>query len=241
VTGGAVDLYFGNSPDTYVPFEVCSGPEGVQWQTASRSDAGIRTAISADCEHPEIAFMLTQYVYYNKDTLEWFYIHRWGEQNVDWRFAKEGEEGMFSAFGYKPNLLQLQNTWGVMTNKHWQGTELMNNVCYAPEIMEVFAGSTNNDEYQYAQNYGLNKGHAPAFSDLLPALNYTQEETDQWTDARTALKTFVRESRVQFAMGQKDPSSDADWEQYLNELNVLKYKDILAVDQAAYERMFGAK
>lgn len=236
VGGGANPLYLGNSPDAYVPLEVCAGPAGVRWATLANMHASMNSVISSDCAHPEIAFLLTQYVNYDDESFEYFYIQRWGKQGEDWRFAEPDELGMFSDFGYPPNLLVLKPTWGVVNNHHWQGAGLMNNICYAPEIMEVFDGSKTNPEYWYAQNYGLNRAHTPSPEDLLPRFNYTLEETDQWADARTALKTYVNEARVFFAVGQLDPNNDDTWQAYLNELNVLQYQEILAVDQAAYDR-----
>jgi hypothetical protein len=115
----------------------------------------------------------------------------------------------------------------------------MNCICYAPDLMEAFDGNLQNNEYWNAVNYGLNHVHMPAAEDLVPMLNYTADEIRDWNDARTALITYVEEARTLFAMGQNDPNSDGDWERYLSELDALGYKDVLSVDQAAYDRMLG--
>ena len=50
----------------------------------------------------------------------------------------------------------------------------------------------------------------------------------------------MQEATNLFCVGQMDPNSDTDWQSYLDELNNLQYKELLAVDQAAYDRMYGS-
>ena len=68
---------------------------------------------------------------------------------------------------------------------------------------------------------------------------YTPEESDQWSEIRSSLHTYVAESTSLFAIGQLDPNSDKDWNAYLEELNTLQYKEMLEVDNAAFSRMNG--
>ena len=239
ITGGAVDLYFGNSTDEYVPYEVMKGPKGVQWQTASLNAPRGNSAISADCEHPEIAFLFQNYPVLNEDAYMLFFINRWGIPDVDWRFAEPGEKSMFDMEGYPPKLKLLNSTWGALTNSHWQGGMGFANLVSPLDLMEVFDGNPDNDEYQYAVNYSYNKQHAPAFESIPPPLVYTVEESDQWNDARTVLRTYILEARSLFAIGQLDPNNDNDWNNFLNELDKLQYKELIAVDQTAYDRMMG--
>jgi len=237
ITGAAVDLYFGNSPDKYVPYEVMKGPNGVQWQTRTLNAPVTRCAISADCEHPEIAFMLASYTTINDETVEYNFLSRFGEKDVDWRYALPSEKSMFELEGIPAKVKQLQSTWGTMTNKHFQGKENFGQLVDPLDRIYVFDGDESNDEYQYALNYSYNLPHAPAYEDLIPPLTYTMEEAEKWTDPMLALKTYVDEAMSLFATGQLDPNSDADWNNYLNELNKLQYKEIMQVDQVAYDRM----
>lgn len=239
VTGGAVDLYFGNSPDEYIPLEVCSGPNGVQWQTASRPSIEMHSAITKDCEYPELAFAYLNAGMMDPSlTKEFNIISRFGEEGVNWRYAEDGEISMFDAFGMPPALKVIKSTSGELGNATLQSSHFHSCIRSMYDNIEVWDGNIDNDEYQYALNYGYNRDHAPAMSDLVPPLSYLPEEADQWTEARTALRMYIMETRALFAMGQMNPNSDSDWQAYLDELNNLRYKEIIAVDQTAYDRAF---
>ncbi len=238
VTGGANELYFGNSPDEYIPFEAMKGPEGKQYYTTFAPDAYACSAITSYCEHPEIAFAYIHYTYNDEKAYEGQIIKRYGEEGVNWRYAEEGEISMLDDQGLKPFLYVIETCWGVPTDKNLQGVWL-SNVIDPNKLLEVYDGNPDNTEYQYARNYVMNKDHGIPFDQLVTCLIYTQEETDRWMDQRTALREYVKEARTLFAMGQMDPNNDSDWEQYLQELNNLQYKEILSTDQTAFERTRG--
>ena len=228
--------------DKYDVLEVCAGPEGVQWQSRQFANAQASCAISSACEHPEIAFMALEYMYYSyvggdKDSMDIFYANHWGVRGRDWDYAAPGTQGMFSEYGYDAAIEIKNIVWGELNNVNWKFTALANLLFTAPMIMEAFDGDLKNPEYWYAKNYGVNSKYMPANEDLVPALTYTEEETHDWADTMTALNTYVNEARTLFVIGQLDPNSDEDWNNYLNELNELNYKEVIAVDQKAFERI----
>lgn len=235
VTGGATGLYFGQCEDEYLPFEALIGPSGKQYYTTFPPGAYVCSAITSYCEHPEIAFLYMNYTYNDDKAYEGQIIKRYGEEGVNWRYAEEGEISMLDDQGLDPFLYVIETCWGVPTDKNLQGVWL-SNVIDPKKLLEVYDGNPDNNEYQYARNYVINKDHGIPFDQLVNHIVYTQEEIDQWMDQRTALHEYVKEARTLFALGQMDPNSDSDWEKYLQELNNLQYKDILATDQAAYER-----
>lgn len=240
VSGGVNELYDPSIADEYAPFEAMKGPQGKQYVTTFAPGAYACSAITSYCEHPEVAFAYIHYTYNDDKAYEGQIIKRYGEQGVNWRYANEDEISMLDDQGYKPFLYVMENCWGSPTDKLLQGVWL-SNVIDPQKLLEVYDGNPRNGEYQYARNYVMNKDHGVAFDQLPNHLVYTQEETDQWMDQRTALREYVKEARTLFALGQMDPNSDADWEQYLQELNNLQYKDILATDQVAYDRTMGVK
>ena len=103
----------------------------------------------------------------------------------------------------------------------------------------VFDGDETKAVYTQALALVMNLKYAPALDDLVNKINYSQEESDKWADIRTGLLKYVNESMERFAMGDIDPNSDSDWNNYLKELNSLKYKELIAVDQIAYDRTIG--
>lgn len=240
VVGGAEPLFDGECAAQYVPFEVCAGPQGVQWQTLYTSSPGTCAVISADCEHPEIAFLYLHYVYYcyledSMDSYDIYYTAAYGKQGENWDYAKEGS---MSVYDVPASLNVIKNITGTPSNNTWARFDVFVNIVNPLDLLQESDGRTDTFLYNAAKNFKLNSVHAPAESDLPGKLNYSLEETEIWNDTRTALTIYVDECRTLFTIGEMDPNNDADWESYLKELNNLQYKELLAVDQMVYDRMY---
>lgn len=227
----AVDyLSFVGLPDKYVPLEMIAGPEGVQYVTTYVPPCNAVMGISRDCENPDLAFLFMNYQLIDK----WERItYRWGEEGVDWRRAQDGDMNPYEGIGVPSDIYLFNAIWGTPNNTIWQGA------CEFPAIVtgdQQMAAPSSLDapEYMYAQSYMINRAHMIEFDDIVSKIIYTTEEYDRWNDQRTALKSYVAEARTLFAMGEL--SVEDDWEAYLSELNNLEYKDMLAADQAAYDR-----
>ena len=65
---------------------------------------------------------------------------------------------------------------------------------------------------------------------------FTKEEDDKLDRIDATLTSFTLESISLFIVGDKDASSDADWNEYVKMLNEYKLDDKIAVYQAAYDR-----
>ena len=233
IAGGANEFYLNQNDDEYIPFEALKGPAGKQYYTTFPPSAYSSCAITKYCDSPEIAFLYMNFTYYSDEAYEGQLSKRFGEKDVDWRYALPGEESFHP--GMPPFLHVIQTQWGVPNNKNIAGVWL-SNVIDPHKLFEVFDGSTSNPEYWYARNYTINKDHGIPFDQLPVIFRYTEDEIAKWADKRAALQEFVTESMTLFAMGQMDPKNDGDWNKYLQELNNLQYKDIIATDQAAFER-----
>ena len=73
--------------------------------------------------------------------------------------------------------------------------------------------------------------------ELVYNLVYTSEEMEVVSDVKKLLQDYIKQTRAEFASGVLDPSSDADWEGYLNSLENQGLSRLLDVSQAAYTRM----
>lgn len=60
------------------------------------------------------------------------------------------------------------------------------------------------------------------------------EEQNEWGDTYANLYQYVKESTGAFLTGKKD--IDAEWNNYIKELEKLEYKEYLEVLQTAYDR-----
>ena len=231
--------WYAGTKDAYEAFEIPEGPNGVRYLSINKIGVDPLCAITADCEYPEIAFSFIMYDCECDGIAS--IIARYGEENVDWRrFDPEKDTDLVTAIpGFNPFLVELQMQWGTMSNKLWQNQCFF--VTYDPCTWIAALDPTAETQpanYYFGQNYVLNAKYGPDASELTNANSflYTEEEVDKWTDARTALSSYVKESKSRFLLGQIDPADDAQWKAYLDELATLGYKDIIEVDNNAMQR-----
>lgn len=230
-TGGFNERIF-----SYDAMPAIKGPNGVVNATWTPPVPSTNAYITKDCKSPEAAFAFLSIGYSEH---EYSIIKRYGEPNVDWVPATEGEKGLFEDIGYPATIKVVNNVWGNPQKSHWQSTSLP----YI-ERVNVEAGLVTDPNDPANANALRN---ARAVMNLMPyspdeavvKIIYTPEEIEQTSELRAAIQSYVKESMVQFVAGNLDPYSDDDWNAYLKELERLNYKDVLEVDRQAYNRTMG--
>lgn len=231
-----------DATDRFSAFEVPAGPEGAQYISIAKPTAGYSAAVTTDCENPDLAIhYLMMQCEPSANASDVVLIERYGQENIDWRrFDPELDKDMQSAIpGITPYQVSLNEVWGVQTSQLWmvQPFFLVGDPAWWVTAVDK-DNPTATANYFMGQNYALNIEHGPALEDLVvnTYFAYTDEEVSDWADARTALDTYINEAATRFALGELNPNDDADWNAYLDELGKLQYQEIIAVDQAAYDR-----
>ena len=163
-------------------------------------------------------------------------ISRFGEPGVDFVYTKEGET-MYKDMGYKPLFVMKNNLWGQPHAKHWQSNPLPQLQLSRINQGEVWNGDITAGEYLNSIAVGKLFDYVPKRENIIFKIIYNDEEMIGYPEMRTALIAYVNESMVRFVMGDMD--LDRDWNKYLNELEKLKYKELLAIDNKAYRRTIG--
>jgi len=216
------------------------GPEGVQYASYEPSVAKPRFMITANCKDPELAFKLG-------DLLQSEHIgvvERWGAEGKDWDYAaslKNPEEFVPAVEGWPLYMVAYDdgNFWGgtALTNGSWRqkgpfvrqyaiangsgkGADVppdSNVVCLWPAAIR----------YQ-------NGGWQP--EEVIPKLIYTSDESDAISEIESNLLSYVHESLAKFVTGAKD--IDAEWDNYLAELDKIGLETYLEVVQNVYDRMY---
>ena len=67
-------------------------------------------------------------------------------------------------------------------------------------------------------------------------MRYTDDEEDDYTDLTTALSAKRDEYMARFMMGESDPNSDADWNQYISDMKKVGLDDFIKLQTEVYER-----
>ena len=230
---------FGPNIGSWQPLEQPKGYYGTRIVSVTNPTPQPKWMITTYCEHPEIAFLLGTMCY--DDVLGehfWNYSARYGEKDVDWRYAKDDEVSIFKEIGIKPGLKVEQITWGTVSDKHWNNV-ITPYIGSSNTAIEVFDGNEAYGERLHGRSVSMNMQYAPDPHDVVGQILYTEQERVEWDEIRATLKSYLIESSALFAVGQLDPNDDGDWNDYLNELDVLRYKELLAADQIAYNRTMG--
>lgn len=216
------------------PVPVVLGPDGKGYATYGAGLPVFDSVITRDCQHPEAAFRWMDAWNYE----QWFMlVQRWGIPDVDWRFAREGEKGMYDSLGMEPYFYQIQSVWGVATASHWAG-EIAGGVDYDNiNSRFVWDGNVANNEYKNALAVALQVPYVP--EEYVSKIIYSVDEQEEWANTRAAINNLVLERMAQFATGQMDIHDDAQWAQFQQELKDLGSEELLAMDQAAYNRTMG--
>lgn len=223
----------------YICIDTLTGPDGVNFASYRPSVAGVSMVVTANCENPEAAFRVG-------DLMSSEYIgicQRWGEEGVDWDYAENIEDLSgyeVSVPGFDMSIVAYDdgNFWGgtEQTNHSWRQN--------GPTVREygiacgwaVASGNadkyTNN--YNSANSLYQNAGHEP--DEVIPKLIYTTEESETISQIEGVLISYVQENMAKFVTGAKD--IDAEWDNYLAEIDKIGLDKYLEVVQGAYDRMY---
>ena len=198
----------------FVAIPVLKGPEGVQYAyDRGTLMNGQRFEITNACEYPEAAMRWADYFYDADGMMEMGYSANAGKEGVDWKKADEGVlgiDGEQAKYEYIVAPGQKQNSYWFQLPPYYESADYINS--WAANLpssrKEVFGNAES--EAKYLPYSALDKRVAIYF----PAPEYATE----WTDLQLNMKTTVEKYRAGFIMGDYD--LDADWDQYLADLEV---------------------
>jgi len=181
--------------------------------------------ITKDCADQETAMKFLDFFYADETATRL----RHGEKGVDWV-----ESSGTSAYGTESKI-QIINpqayfegncTWGT-TGTSWMTPE--NNLA----IAEKGIGRNAECSRLAAENMEvMNNYRRP--EEIVVNLVYTDDEETIKEDLEGTFGSYVKESITLFSCGEKNPSSDSDWNDYLDTLEQCGASDLLKVYQSAY-------
>lgn len=189
--------------------------------------------ITKDCEHPEVAFRIADYMCDRDVTIS----NRWGEKGVDYKVPDSSAKSMFEFMGYKATIQPVLE-WGKSQNSHWC------NVGAGFRTNEVSLGVVNTtdlsqlakaDAIKLLYNRYGGKDFIPKDGEIVYKIIYTTEELDERSQILNVIDSYVSQARYDFITGKKD--IDKDWNSYISELKSSNAERLLEISQEAYDRM----
>lgn len=183
--------------------------------------------ITKDCEYPTVAMQFLD-LFYTDDVIT---VQRHGEEGVDW----ENVEGK-NCFGTKSHVKVINTEAYTKGNSTWCYNVLgiMNHYNYAG-VMQEGEGRAADISRLLSGSWQIQKEGTPAKERAI-YLTYTTDEYEIQEEYATPVSTFVNESMTNFFSGQKNPNNDADWNEYLQNLETTGRSKLLKVAQDAYGR-----
>lgn len=183
--------------------------------------------ITKDCEHPEVAFRIGDYMC-SKDMTVW---SRFGEPGVDWIVPPAGTEALYDFLGYEAKLESIL-IWGSLQNSNW----VNQTPGFRTTDVVLEAGAGNDDSQRSkADAIELMYDQYPKTGTMVDKLIYDSDELEERAAIELPLENYVKQARYEFLTGKKD--IDAGWNDYLKELKALNVDRFLEISQTAYDRM----
>jgi putative aldouronate transport system substrate-binding protein len=206
---------------------------------ASLVGNNVLIALSAKTAYPEAAVRLVDYFY----TAEGAWASRRGFADItfDWKEiegipgSKVAEmrkpDGYDSAEKYRYTKAVINNAFMLLMLS--EGTQYK----VIEEATDDQLGNTLLPKYGWAvliQKGALGRADAQKV-DTLPAFTYTAEESQTATALQNDVRLYLQSATAQFITGETD--IDAGWENHLKTLDQIGLTKLLAIEQAAYDRM----
>lgn len=191
-----------------------------------------RFVISTECDDPVAAVKWADYLYSMEGTLN----AKNGIEGIGWRWAEEGELGLNG----KPAI------WKEI--KAFNDTDPQNDsfIEIGPRALtsEFRLGAATEQNVDLYSNDGLEKmlyeetlnKYKPYGrpEKTLPPIKFLPEEVQEYSTIKTEYANFVRQSLVQFIVGDLD--IEADWNNYTADLEKMNQQTLLDIYQKAYNR-----
>lgn len=227
--------------DCLMPLE---GPDGTAYAMYKPCAAYPGACITVDCENPEAAFLVLDYLCSEELSI----VNRWGTRGVDWDYwdeAKIDNKDEYVAYNPAEDIYLIAyddaTFWssGTPQNGSWMG---LGPSCYSARVFNgravKNAGLTEEEAYtlqwtnEIVAAYTELHNYSP--EQVVDAAPLTTEENQELADIKTSLINYVNEMSAKFLTGVVD--IDEGWEDYLNELKVIGIDRAIEIYQEGYDR-----
>lgn len=217
-----------------------TGPEGV-CTTPYRADGpSNRAFITKNCEYPELAFRLLDLMGREDITIS----SRWGKEGENWNYVEDIKDDPEFAdldfsqtfAGYEAYVYEYNSCWNVLQNNHWMNN---NPTFRTGEIAGGYYAASMANAQEGDHNAEL-AAKLPAYEAVKPAeviskIKYPSDTQTEATEIENSLISYVREKTALWCTGAADV--DAEWEDYLAELEKIGLSTYLELTQEAYDAM----
>jgi putative aldouronate transport system substrate-binding protein len=227
--GQAINLSGGNGRETvYETIPPLQGPMGRYARLLPVYGTNISYITNIN-KNPEASFRLFDFMYTEEYSV-WNGWGMWGDSMV------KPDAGAVGLDGVRPATRKLIKSWGKQDPLSWWNQ--VGNYLQSTVVRTSAQKTTDGFNLEVSlfdetkKNY---QPYTPPMSMIVPPLTYSEEQGAEISELETSLQTYVDESIARFITGDLDINSNADWEAYLKELDMIVVKRFVQIKQAAYE------
>ena len=216
-----------------------TGPDGV-CTTPYKPDVPTNGAfITMNCENPELAFRLLDLMGREDVAI----TSRWGIEGENWSHIEDLKGAEYADYdftktfsGYPALFYQTNSCWNVAQNNHWQNinpsfrTAEVAGGYYAGNIANAAEG-----DYNLELTEKLSAYEAVKPEELITKIKYSSEAQAEAAELGNALTEYVKGKMALWITGSADV--DAEWEDYLTDLEKIGLSRYLELTQEAYDSM----
>ena len=232
----------------YTYINALEGPDGLKEAMFSPALPGKGAGITPDCENPDAAFLVLDYLCKEEFSIS----QRFGKRGVDWDYFEESDIENKDAYiptvgGFDISIIVYDDTafWGSGTpqNKSYLmcGPYILSSPILNGRAMNSSATTPEElAKFEFDQIYAASSfaGHqiARSIDDVISYLPLQPEEEKSIAEPLATMKSYVRLATAEFLTGEKD--IDADWDAYLAELKKMGIDTVVETLQVAYDRLY---
>ncbi len=230
-----------NRKEIFKSIDPMTGPKGVKYARYTPTLPANGMVVTADCEHPEIAFKLADLLVSRDYTI----TNRWGQRGQDWDYfpdyaatLEDYDDSKWAATipGCERLIIVYDDPtfWGSgnMQNRAWM------NVGPAIRGFGVAGGRTINADTvnQYTLNMAESYQQYPPYypDEYIGRLIYSDAESEVINEILTNLETYVALTTSNWLLGVGD--IDAEWDAFQAELKKIGIDKAAEIAQAVYTR-----
>ena len=245
--GGTPNTVPGDEVDQWKDYVALSPIEGeagryATWMPYSQINPTAYIITSA-CKNPAAAFRWAVEQYH----LDICFKKCFGEEGTSWKKITPGEDGIpadaVDLNSGKPSEVSVNIdgiAWGDEQNFCWRGIGLRVDT---PDVPELRYNQYQIGDYETNMEYRINYDtrdymldYNPNISICLPPLVYDEAQATELANTESIILTYIKEMAARYITGDADV--DADWDDYLNELDIKGVSQLKEIYQDAYDAKY---
>ncbi len=211
----------------YVTIPPLEGPNGVRYARYNPTFGNPEWAITNVEENAAAAFRLGD-AWYDFDMMQ---RNLYGREGIEWRMPEAGEFGINGKEAtWVPivgrGLIDRQSWWN-QAGPHLRTRDYrLGRYQPDPTALEVVLFEQTRDDYEPFQQDG---------AAIVPPLSFDSSVAAEVTEIQTTMNDYVREMIARFITGDANINSDAEWNNYLAELDAIGLDRYLEIMQETYD------